>query len=616
MCGIAGIAGYRKEGVLSEQIRKMKDAISHRGPDADGTYADIGIALGHTRLSILDLREEANQPFYSTDGRYIMVYNGEVYNYRELRQQLPTYEFKTDSDTEVVLASFIQWGAVCLEKFNGMFALAIWDTIEQELFICRDRLGIKPLYYFETEEGIAFSSEIRALLSSGMIPRVLDRESVRGYLMYQTVLGSKTLIKGAKQFAAGSYAVYKKNKLVTSKYWSPQTESNVITDDIVDIRHNIKELLLGAVEQRMISDVPLGAFLSGGIDSSAIVGLMASISDQRVNTFSVTFDDPKYDESQYSNLISNKFNTVHHKILLKPTSLLEHLDEALSAMDSPSGDGVNSYIISKETRKNGLTVALSGLGGDELFAGYPVFKYCHKLMGNHPIWKIPLSMRQLVARVIEMANMGVKSSRISEILRSTSSNLADVYPVIRQIFTNQELKALFRDIDVYENPHDHILRGIKDDFPVLSKVSLAEILTYTQNVLLKDVDQMSMAHALEVRVPFFDHRLVEYAINIPDKHKYPDYPKKLLVESLSDILPAEIVHREKKGFAFPWEEWMRGELGQFCQDQLQSIKQTGIFNNDSIDQLWSDFKSGKKPVIWTKIWLLVVLGYWINKNLD
>ena len=375
MCGIAGIVGRGFE-FENHPINKMASQLIHRGPDATGYYIQDDIALGHTRLSVIDLSENANQPFLTQDQRYTIVYNGEIYNYRELRTKIPEYEFRSNSDTEVVLAAYFKWGVDCLSRFNGMFAFAIWDSYDKTLFVARDRMGIKPLYYCHNDHFI-FGSEIRSLISSGLIPKKTSYQSISEFLTYQTVHAPHTIVDKVFQLRAGNYGIVKNNTFEEHRYWSPTDNFKPNHKSIIDIQSDIKQLLFKSVEKRMISDVPLGAFLSGGIDSSAIVGVMSSLSDQAINTFSIGFDEKQFDESQYSSLIAKSFNTQHQQLKLSAQNLLDQLPNALAALDSPSGDFVNSYIVAQETKRHGLTVALSGLGGDELFAGYPVFRqYC------------------------------------------------------------------------------------------------------------------------------------------------------------------------------------------------------------------------------------------------
>ena len=404
MCGIGGIIDFkqRQPGL----IRKMADALSHRGPDARGLHEEGRVHLAHLRLSILDTSSRGNQPMYSADGRLTMVFNGEVYNFRELRRQLPDRIWKTETDTEVILAAYEHWGVRCAEHFNGMFAMAIWDRDREELFLARDRMGIKPLYYHFDGEHFAFASEVRALLVLPWVAKEINRGALANYFIYQTAYGSDTLVRDVHLMGAGCRAVLKvreaelrgrgQGPFVEEKYWGPGRQGKVWEGGPDETRKEVRRLLRDAVERRMISDVPLGAFLSGGIDSSAVVGLMSEVSTAPVDTFSVVFEEKEYDESVYSQMIAQKFNTRHHPILLKPSDFLDALPAALQAMDHPSGDGINSYVVSEVTRNQGIKVALSGLGGDELFAGYPIFTQLPEIMKSG-VWKVPRRARRLLA---------------------------------------------------------------------------------------------------------------------------------------------------------------------------------------------------------------------------
>lgn len=615
MCGIAGIAGLIDNSDLRGRIEKMTERMAHRGPDASGHLVNSPVALGHRRLSIIDLSDAASQPITDPSGRYTIIYNGEVYNFLEIKEHLKGYEFQSNSDTDVILASYIKWGPSCVQKLNGMFAFAIWDEVEQELFIARDRLGIKPVYYHFQDGVLAFSSEVRSLLASGCVEARINRASLGEYLRYYSVNSPNTLIDGVFQLKAGNYGIWKGREWTTETYWHP-SEIAPIEVSYEEARGKVQELLQDAVARRLMSDVPFGAFLSGGIDSSAIVALMARASEQPVNTFSIVFDEAEFDESRWSRLIADKYNTIHHPIKLHPQDFLEELPAALSAMDHPSGDGLNSYVVSQATRRKGFTVALSGLGGDELFAGYPVFKRYQKLVGMGTLYGIPAGLRSLAGKAVAGVYRNHKTARLQELIELERNRFRHLYPVFRKIYTDQEIERLLGAPS--EATMSHIfspmeLESIEQMGP-FSQVSVGEISTYTQNVLLRDTDQMSMAHSLEVRVPFFDHTLVEYALSLPDQVKEPVYPKKLLVDAMGDLLPHDLVHRKKMGFVFPWAEWLRNELADLCATRMGQLDQTGLFQPGEVRRIWERFEKHDKEIHWIKVWLLVVLQDWMEKN--
>jgi asparagine synthase (glutamine-hydrolysing) len=374
--------------------------------------------------------------------------------------------------------------------------------------------------------------------------------------------------------------------------------------------------MLQSIRRRLVSDVPVGAFLSGGIDSSAVVGLMAEASSNPANTFNIAFEEKAYDESEYADMVAKKFKTNHTRLLLKPTVFLDELENALDAMDSPSGDGVNTYVVSKAISRKGMRVALSGAGGDELFGGYPFFGQYLSLRQRDWIWRFPSALRGLAAAFLTGGRQEGKSGRIGQILREPSPSIVDVYPIFRQILSPAVIGRLTR-LNSSENSIAEELRRRQREIknlPFLSQVSAAEYLGYTQHTLLKDTDQMSMAVSLEVREPFFDQDLVEFVLAVPDALKNPTYPKSLLVESLKPLLPDEIVFRKKQGFLFPWEVWLRTELREFCQRHIRNMADRPFINGGRLVSYWYRYLAGDKEVRWSEIWLFVVLEYWLEKN--
>jgi asparagine synthase (glutamine-hydrolysing) len=617
MCGIAGIAGVGKHDALT-RIRCMEKALQHRGPDAGGFYETENIALAHRRLSIIDLSEKGNQPFVSADGRFVLIFNGEIYNFREIKKELAEYPFVSASDAEVVLAAYIKWGPASLSKLKGMFAFAIWDNAEEKLFIARDRFGVKPVYYYHVGETFLFASEIRSILASGIVPKKINRQALSDYLKYQSVIAPLTLVQGIMQLPAGHYLEFKRGNLLISKYWDI-TDAKIATDDVSkeQVYKQIRELLFKAVERRLVSDVPIGAFLSGGIDSSAIVAIMSEISEKKPVAFTVAFEEKDYDESAFATIVAKKYGVQHTKIMLKPNDFLDQLPSALRAMDSPSGDGPNTYVISKAIKESGITVALSGVGGDELFAGYPLFHQFKRIRQYDKLYGQTYWLRKLLNSMIPGGNQ--KRARMKSIFGSHDADISHIYPILRQIQTNDRLMELtsLKNGELMPGTLERQLQKNQfrfNSFDSFSQVSIAEYFGYTQHVLLKDTDQMSMAVALEVREPFFDHELVEYLLSVPDSYKCSEYPKQLLVESLGDMLPSEIVHRKKQGFTFPWNSWLRNELRDFCQTHIDNLCQRDFIRDGKPELLWKQFLSGDKTIRWMEIWLWVVLEHWLEKN--
>ncbi len=619
MCGIAGIFNFDGQPVPEQRIREMTCAMSHRGPDADGFYTSREIALGHRRLSILDLSTGANQPFADHSGRYMMVFNGEMYNFQEVKALLPEYPFKTTGDTEVLIAAFAKWGPDCIRHFKGMFAFAVWDKEKKELTVMRDRLGVKPVYYFHNSNTFLFASEIRAILSTGLVPRKAEPAGIYEFLSYQSIGYPLTVIKDIFQLEAGSYLTVSCKKINKTQYWD-------ITDRPVDfdfenagaVSSQIRDLMASSVERRLVSDVPVGAFLSGGIDSSVVVGLMAEVSTARPNTFTISFEEKAFDESPFAEMVAKKFNTIHTNIRLQPTVLLEELENALNALDSPSGDGINTFVVSKAIRQAGITVALSGVGGDELFAGYPLFRQYLRLQQKAGLYSNTKLLRRAMATALSLSGSN-RSARIRQIIAAPAPSIENIYPVSRQILSPALIGELTRlgkkslqDTVLWQDLH--LRKDRIDLFPLLSQVSVAEYLGYTQHTLLKDTDQMSMASSLEVREPFFDQDLVEFVLRIPDKLKFPRFPKSLLVEAVEPLLPPEIVHRPKQGFLLPWSVWMKKELKTFCEAKLDRLSQRSFINGPHLTDYWNRFLKQDSSIRWTELWLFVVLEHWLEKN--
>jgi asparagine synthase (glutamine-hydrolysing) len=625
MCGITGFVSdnYTQEEKVSF-IRKMNSTLAHRGPDNDGVWQGEKVCLGHRRLSIIDLSAESNQPFFSQDNRYVIVYNGELYNYRELKLELQRsgqgknevpYFFRTNSDTEVVLAAFMRWGKKCMDLFNGMYAFAIYDIQQEKLLLARDRMGVKPLYYYYGEEGFVFSSEVRAIMHAGIKSFSLNKEVLAEYAMYQTVFAPNTIVKGIKMLLPGHLIEFEKGKANIQKYYT----IHKINRESEQLNYSqtctqVNELLTLSVQRRMVADVPFGAFLSGGIDSSAIVGLMSKVSSQRVQTFNISFDESEFSEAKYARLIAKKFNTVHHEIKLSPADFLKQLPEALAAIDHPSGDGPNTYIVSKATKNAGITMALSGIGGDELFAGYDVFKRMMDLKKKSWLNALPLLARKSVAYAIKLKQNSVGGNKIQELLGQTHINFNSSYPLNRSLFTLHELNKLIGQAKPFSTINSIVLEvpQIKDH--LLSAVSISEINTYLQNTLLRDADQMSMAVALEVREPFLDYKLIEFVLGIDDEKKFPHSPKKLLTDSLGDLLPEEIINRPKMGFTLPWQDWLKQDLKSFCEKNIEGLEGKNIFIRGSLRKLWQRFLLNDKLVSWSRVWHFVVLNNWLDEN--
>jgi asparagine synthase (glutamine-hydrolysing) len=633
MCGIVGaVVTEPKRFDTRTAVEKAMSKIMHRGPDDHGLFAssDGRCAIAQTRLSILDLTSAGHQPMSTPDGRFWIVFNGEIYNFHELRRDLiqSGETFASNSDTEVLVRLYSRYGADSLRRLRGMFAFAVWDELKQELFIARDRLGIKPLYYYAGDGKLIFASEARAILATELTPRRIDPVALNDYLAYQSIPSPRTLIKDVKAIEPGSWMLVNASGAIKERrYWDLlqdiSTEAGGASES--EILNRTGELLREAVELHLISDAPLGVFLSGGIDSSAVVALMSEMG-YTPRTFSVIFAESNYDESVYARQVADRFGSLHTEIRLTESSMLDQLPNALAAMDQPTGDGVNTYVVSQAVREAGVKVALSGLGGDEFFAGYPSFLRLEKaLKYMRPLKRLPASARNLAARVVELAGGGsIRAAKAASMIGGDGS-LASMYPVVRQVLSTSKRRSLlsgrWKQFDeAWRDPYVDLLRDAYQSAgsaELFALISYAEGRTYMHDVLLRDTDQMSMAHALEVRVPLLDHKLVEYVMGAPDAYKRPNgVPKSLLVRSLGDLLPHDVVHRPKRGFTLPFADWMRGDMRKFCEERLDSrrIGSRGIFEVDEVNNLWRSFINGSREVSWSRLWILVALEEWLEQN--
>jgi len=654
MCGIAGIllrseatgcglaAAGGSPSSAEAVARRMVEVLGHRGPDGHAVQAlDAGrgasVALGHTRLAILDLSPDGRQPMSNPETGDWITHNGEVYNFRELRDELgipgrregPERDgWRSRTDTEVILGAYGKWGRQCLGRLRGMFAFALWDAQRRQLFAARDRLGIKPLYYYSGDGFFLFASEVRALLASGLVPRRLDMRVVWEFLAYQSAPSPRTLIEGVRALPPGAWLRAGIDGTVeTGHYWDllERAAPEARTATVAESRRRVGEMLREAVDLHLVSDVPVGAFLSGGIDSSAVVALIRE-AGQVPRTFSVVFPERAYDEARHARRVAARFGTDHSEILLTERDLLDQLQDALAAMDQPTGDGVNSYVLSRAVRSAGVKVALSGLGGDEFFGGYPSFgrltraAWCLKPWGY-----LPAGLRACAGKAVGfLGGTSVQGAKVAALVDSDGT-LPAVFPVMRQLLSRPQRHALLADscLRMVDEAHDTYVTLLQQAYAgapgadAFARISYAEARTYMHDVLLRDTDQMSMAHGLEVRVPLLDHKLVEYLMGLPDTQKRPDgIAKRLLVESLAGLLPDDIVHRPKQGFALPFAPWMRGALRRFCEERLEPGRTAarGLFRPEAVRRLWRAFLGGQGDGLWSRVWILVVLEEWLERN--
>jgi asparagine synthase (glutamine-hydrolysing) len=540
----------------------------------------------------------------SADGRYVLAFNGEIYNYKALRSTL-AYPFRTQTDTEVLLAGLIQEGEGFLQQLEGMFAFAFYDTHTGKLLLARDRYGIKPLYFLQNQGAVqlAFASEVRSLAPAMGAALRLNKATLGEYLCYQTVHAPNTLVEGISMLPAGHLLRFHQGQMESVSWYTLKEAGEAYNPG----KESIRSLLEKAVAKRLVADVPFGAFLSGGIDSSLIVGLMAQQHGSAVKTFNVNFDESAYSEAKYAAQVAKRFGTEHTEIRLRAEDFLHDLPQAVSALDHPSGDGPNTWIVSREVKRKGVSMALSGLGGDELFAGYPIFRRMEKLKSPH--WRAALALAGLPP-----ASWMLPEGQRRKLSQKTpfSQAYSRAYALSRQVFTPMEAQRLLSSSSVYLPLYDTLQASLWEKDHLLQKVSTLELQYYLHDTLLRDTDQMSMAHALEVRVPFLDHHLVEHVLSLPDAGKLGKAPKQLLIEAFPDLLPPEVVYRKKMGFAFPWERWLRRELKSYAIKGVDRLKEHEAFNEVELDAVLNGFFQGHPDQPWAKVWLLVVLGYWVE----
>jgi asparagine synthase (glutamine-hydrolysing) len=703
MCGICGVVDWSDTPDAETLVRRMTPTMRHRGPDDEGYLAGDdsgGLALGMRRLSIIDV-EGGHQPIFSEDGSVGVVLNGEIYNFRDLANELATlgHVFRTRSDSEVLAHAYEEWGAECVERLDGMFAFAIYDRRgdgssrreqsagDEILFLARDRLGIKPLYYAQVSssefrigddsanasadgveletrnsklETFLFASEVRTLLASGAIGCRLSTAALESYLLFGSVSEPMSLVEGVLSLPPGhaiTIPLGERLRVVPKPYWnigqrvSQISSERLASDASRQERHissngkakveetptgRVRTLLEESVRSHLVADVPVGVFLSGGIDSTALTAL-ASREVSGIHTFTVAFAEEEFSEAAIARRTAAKFGTTHQEVMLNVDEMLAHLDEAVDALDQPSMDGINTYFVSQSARQAGLKVTLSGLGGDEVFGGYSTFHRTPRYQrlataGAHLPVGIKSAMSTTMTAATSAANYAARASgnvgflpgdatRKVAGLWNTPDALPDPFYFGRMLFSPAQVSGLMTGEPEKTEPlwwgwlstSAQQAREL-DDF---AAVSCMEMQSYMVNTLLRDTDSMSMAHSLEVRVPFLNHRLVEFVTSLPQQMKLrKGVPKALLVAALGDLLPDEVVNQRKRGFNFPWAEWLRGPLRERIENGLTELSPVlaKAVDAESVRSVWKDYLDGKTS--WSRPWSLYVLNEWIKKHLD
>jgi asparagine synthase (glutamine-hydrolysing) len=615
MCGIAGALGVRD---AQRVVAAMSRALKHRGPDDHGTAALAGSdslprgALAHRRLSILDLTSAGHQPMVSTDGRYTLAFNGEIYNYRALGRELEREGVRLQStgDTAVVLEGWARWGPAFVRRLEGMFAFALWDAKESSLYLARDVFGIKPLYYANVGTGVVIASELRGVLASGLVAPRIDRHSLPNYLAFGSVPEPATIIAGIRMLRAGAIVQFDgtgrevresevlRLSLLDGVSYAPTTDGDAAAAAV-------RRALEASIDRHLVSDVPVAVFLSGGLDSSAVAALAAQRAGKTIDGFTVTFAERRFDESAVARRVAQRYGIRHHEIPLGGSDLLAALPSAFAAMDQPTLDGINTHVVSEGVRAHGTKVVLSGLGGDELFAGYPSFRRAQTL---RRLSRVPRSIRRSAARVAERFGR-VRGPKIAVALR-TESPAEAAYMASRSVFGGQLLEKLCGK------------RATRETIPltnvgVLQQVSLLELTGYMRETLLRDSDAFSMAHALELRVPFVDREVLQAAFAGVDCFELSEaQPKPLLAAAVRDLIPEDVWNRPKQGFVLPFADWMRGPLASEVGNALGDDDRLDAVGLDptTVRDVWSRYLRGDSGMTWSRPWALYSLVRWSVTN--
>lgn len=592
MCGIAGIVNFQSNISHHQDIvHKFHNNLKHRGPDAKGYYfsPSSNALLCQTRLSIIDTSENANQPIESYDKRFNIIFNGEIYNYKELNKLVhKKFNVNTKSDTEILLYMYIEYGEDCLKYLSGMFSFAIWDNLKEEIFIARDSLGIKPLYYNFSNKKLTFCSELRPLMKSKQFDYKLNQKAINSYLLTGYFHEPDTIINNIFMLESGHYLTFNKksfSKILYTKNNKKENNKKLGRKDTLGV---VKNSFEKSVKYHLESDVPTGVFLSGGVDSTSVLSVASQFA--KVNTLTIGFEEKKWDESKVSKKIAQYYNTNHHEYIVKEEEAVESLDDFINTLDQPTVDGFNTYFISRFTKQTGLKVVLSGLGGDELFGGYPSFKRMRAINHYLNIKKNFLS-DELLKKITPNKFLKKYNSRIIDLI--SSDNLLDSYFALRGIFSKNESLVITNQI-----LNDEVGEFSETSFDLQKNAGMnsitrkLELSNYLKNQLLRDSDVFGMKWSTEIRTPFIDKNFISTIQSLPEKYIFED-KKAILSEGLN--LPMHIINQKKQGFTFPFELWLKQSLGKELAEETNSI--IGLNNQ------------------WYKIWTLFILKKWISNNL-
>lgn len=631
MCGVAGVIDFRNNPEIDNSLlNKMSDVIIHRGPDSEGQWLSENkkCGLAFRRLSIIDLSELGSQPMHSKDNRYHIVFNGEIYNHQHIRNDLENkYTYKSKTDTETILYGYQEYGLDIFNKMIGMWGIAIWDSKEEKLLLCRDRVGVKPLYFYHKDNLFLFGSEIKSILQHPEVKRELNISELTNYLNYGMSSKNSSLFKNIRKVPSGHYLELNANQEITLKrYWSPYN-GKFEYNSSEDIQATILEKLRDAIKIRMMSDVPFGVFLSGGIDSSLNVALMNELMDRPVDTFTVGFKElEKFNELEFANQIAKQFNTNHHEILIDSQDAMNILSDLPWYEDEPNADPVciPLYYLSKLTKESGTTVVQVGEGSDEQFIGYKWMMRDYKFVNSY--WKyyknLPQPLKSLTYNSLKSLLESTNNHLIADILRRATYNEEFSWSGT-SIFSPSHLKYLLSDDYLNEvlTPANYGAElhkeaySLKNDANYLERLLFVELNQRLAEILLMRVDKIGMAHSIEARVPFLDHRLIEYTISIPDKFKVPNFtePKYLLKKAVEEILPHNIIYRKKMGFAAPVDNWFRTIWYDFAKDRIENsnFMNLGILNKSFVLNLLERHKAGKN--LGQELYSIINLTLWYDR---
>ena len=620
MCGIVGIYNHlNQQSVTLEQVKAMNSVIEYRGPDGEGYYTDGPVGLGHKRLTIIDTNERSNQPMISGDEQTVICYNGEVYNYVELKEELVDegIEFRTTSDTEVILELYRQKGIESLQSLNGMFAFAVWDKRDQSFLLARDRVGIKPLFYTQTENGIVFGSEIKSILEEIGGGNQVNRKLIDSYMSVGYCPTNETLFKGIYKLEPGHYLAIKDGKVTMKAYWDMEFNKSEDKGENYYI-DKTQTLFEDAVNLQLRSDVPLGVFLSGGIDSSAVVAMMRKLKVKDIKTFSVAWDyGDNFNETKYSRAVSNQFETDHTEYFMTAEDFKAFLPDYIRHMDEPVTEAaaISLYYLAKKTKEK-VTVVLSGEGADEVFGGYPIYKYMHIV---EQYKKVPALIRENLLNPI-LRKMGTKWAKYADL---SEVSIEESYSGVSFYEAQQKNKLYTRAFasEVELATSSDLLKPYYDKTEgddLQTRMQYLDVKTWLVDDLLIKADRMSMAASLELRVPFLDHRFLEFAATMPSKYRFKGYENKyILKKAMEPYLDKEILYRKKQGFPTPLSIMFQGELSEYVASIIDCDKAhaRGYFEPEVVKTLLAEHKNGEHDHH-RVLWQLLVLELWHREFID